>query len=317
MSLIAYHASQEQFSPSDLLNYVQQAEKIGFTAIHSSDHFHPWSTKQGESGFTFSWIAAAMQACSLPFSMVCAPGQRFHPAIVAQAIATIDNLFPGRLTVELGSGEALNESITGEPWPEKPLRNERLLQSKHVISSLLAGKKVNFKGHIVVKNAKLYTLPETSPSLFVAALSDETAEWAGTFADGLLTTVDNDTDVTRSKLELFYKNGGKGKPVHLQYAFCYARTRDQAIEQAFHQWRSNMVGMDELANLPEPEDFDRATEQISREEVAEKMNIITDLDELKHRIEDIRKLQPACIHLHNVSCDQETYLQDMARIFPL
>lgn len=114
MCLISYHASHEQFSPVDLLNYVRQAEAAGFTAIHSSDHFHPWSKRQGESGFTLSWLPVAMQVCRLPFSMVCTPAQRLHPAILAQALATFTSMFPDRLIVELGSGEALNESITGE-----------------------------------------------------------------------------------------------------------------------------------------------------------------------------------------------------------
>src|SRR3712207_2156707 len=107
MTTIAYHASHEQFSPSHLLKLVAAAEQAGFDAIHSSDHFHPWSTRQGHSGFSFAWMGAAMNAVDLPFSQVCAPGQRYHPAIVAQAIATLAEMFPGRLSVELGTGEAI------------------------------------------------------------------------------------------------------------------------------------------------------------------------------------------------------------------
>ncbi len=116
MSIICYHASHEQFAPSHLLKLVQTAQNSGFTGIHSSDHFHPWSKRQGQSGFTLSWIGAAMQAVNLPFSMVCAPGQRLHPAIVAQAIATLSEMFPDRFNVELGSGEAINEAITADQW---------------------------------------------------------------------------------------------------------------------------------------------------------------------------------------------------------
>src|SRR5687767_12848438 len=116
--MIAFHASHEQFAPSRLLKLAQAAEAAGFDAIHSSDHFHPWSVRQGHSGFALSWVAAAMQATTLPCSMVCSPGQRLHPAIVAQAIATIAEMFPSRFSVELGSGEALNEVITGEEWPK-------------------------------------------------------------------------------------------------------------------------------------------------------------------------------------------------------
>src|SRR5688500_14952285 len=143
MALICYHASHEQFAPSHLLKLVVAAEAAGFDGIHSSDHFHPWGRAQGQSGFTFSWIGAALQATSLHFSMVCAPGQRYHPAIVAQAIATLAEMFPGRINFELGSGEAMNEAITGEEWPDKQTRNERLLQSVTIIRRLLKGEKVS------------------------------------------------------------------------------------------------------------------------------------------------------------------------------
>jgi coenzyme F420-dependent glucose-6-phosphate dehydrogenase len=179
VSLICYHASHEQFSPSALLRYAMIAEQNGFTGIHSSDHFHPWSVRQGQSGFTFSWIAAAMQATTLPFSMVCAPGQRYHPAIVAQAIATLGEMFPGRFSIELGTGEALNERITGQGWPSAQLRKERLLESANAIRKLLAGEEVNIKNHIVIEGARLYTLPAICPSLFCAVLTEESAAWAG------------------------------------------------------------------------------------------------------------------------------------------
>lgn len=314
MCLISYHASHEQFSPAELLQYVQIAEDSGFTAIHSSDHFHPWSKRQGESGFTLSWLPVAMVLCGLPFSMVCAPGQRLHPAIVAQAIATIESMFPDRLIMELGSGEALNESITGDPWPEKPIRNERLLQCFEVIRSLIKGEEVDFNGHIKVKKAKLYSLPETVPPLFCAALSEETSRWAGGWADGLLTATDGDIAQTEKKIRQFHENGGAAKPVHLQFSFCYARSWKEAVDQAYDQWRSNMVGLEELANLSNPAQFDEASEKITREQVMENMVIITDIQELKDKITALKALKPSRIHLHNISKNQIEYLEDIRSI---
>src|SRR5688572_24580130 len=148
MTMICYHASHEQFAPSLLLKLAVMAEKAGFSGLHSSDHFHPWSARQGQSGFSFSWIAAALQATSLPCSVVSAPGQRYHPAIVAQAFATLEEMFPGRFSAALGSGEALNESITGDAWPDKEIRNKRLKESAHVIQRLLDGEQVTFDGLI-------------------------------------------------------------------------------------------------------------------------------------------------------------------------
>src|SRR5438874_6590757 len=133
MSVIGYQASHEQFKPSQLLEWAILAEKAGFKAINSSDHFHPWSERQGQSGYAFAWLGAAMQATSLPFGVVCSPGQRNHPAIVAQAAATLNEMFPGRFWVALGSGEAINERITGEKWPAKPERNARLLECAQII----------------------------------------------------------------------------------------------------------------------------------------------------------------------------------------
>ena len=313
MCLISYHASHEQFGPVELLGYVQQAEVAGFTAIHSSDHFHPWSKRQGESGFTLSWLPVAMQVCNLPFSMVCAPGQRLHPAIVAQAFATISLMFPDRLIVELGSGEALNESITGEGWPEKAIRNERLLQCKEVMDALFKGEQVDFNGHIRVHKARLYSRPAKPPPLFCAALSEATAEWAGNWAEGLLTTVDDNLEEAAAKINAFKKQG-ENKPVHLQLSFCYARSWKEAVEQAYEQWRSNIVGLDKLANLSSTEEFDEAGEEITREDIIENMILITDMKDLKQRIEKIKSLQPARIHLHNISKNQTDYLEDIRSI---
>lgn len=133
MATIGYHASHEQFSPSELINYVQEAEEAGFVAGMCSDHFHPWTEQQGESGYAWSWLGAALQATSIPFGVVCAPGQRYHPAIIAQAAATLAELFPDRFWIAVGSCQALNEHITCDPWPLKPDRNARLKESVEVM----------------------------------------------------------------------------------------------------------------------------------------------------------------------------------------
>jgi coenzyme F420-dependent glucose-6-phosphate dehydrogenase len=309
MCKIAYHASQEQFAPSQLLKFVELAEQAGFTAIHSSDHFHPWSLRQAQSGFTFSWIAAAMHATQLPFSMVCAPGQRYHPAIVAQALATLAEMFPGRIDVELGSGEALNEMITGDPWLDKDSRNKRLLECAQIIRRLLNGEEVSFSGLIKVKEAKLYTLPRQLPKLFCAALSAETAAWAGKWADGLLTTSGSKKDMLKKK-EAFENNGGHGKPLLLQLSFSYAHTKKEAEEEAYHQWRTNACSTDELADLYKPEHFDERLKNVSIKDVAEKTNIITSISELAEHINVCRDVGAQRVVLHNVSRKQEIFITD-------
>src|ERR687894_2432757 len=151
MSVVGLHCSHEQIPPSRLLEHAKHAEAAGFGAIMSSDHFSPWSERQGESGFAWSWLAAAMATTSLPFGVVNAPRQRYHPAIIAQAAATLSEMFPGRFWLAVGSGEALNEHITGERWPSKPERNARLLECVKLMRALWKGETVSHHGLVTVE----------------------------------------------------------------------------------------------------------------------------------------------------------------------
>jgi len=175
--MIGYHASHEENGPTDLLRYVQHAEQAGFSAAMCSDHFHPWGEQQGHSAFAWSWLGAAMQATSLSFGTVNAPGQRYHPAVIAQAAATLAYMFPGRFWVAVGSGEALNESITGAAWPLKSQRNARLLECVRVMRALWAGETVTHHGLVTVEEAKLFTRPERPPMIVGAAITPATARW--------------------------------------------------------------------------------------------------------------------------------------------
>lgn len=311
MTSLAYHASHEQFAPSRLLKLVIAAEDAGFEAIHSSDHFHPWSTRQGQSGFSFSWIAAALQATSLPFSMVCAPGQRYHPAIVAQGIATIGEMFPGRFSVELGSGEAINEMITGEPWPGKSERNQRLLECAHIIRDLLHGKQVSFEGLVKVNNAKLYSLPPIIPPLFCAALSEATASWAGEWADGLITTASS-LDEAKSKVEAFRRKA-PGKPVYLQCSFSYHTSKEEALEGAYQQWRSSVLKPEQLSDIGSTEEFDRLVKDVSKDEYASKVQLFNSMPSLIEHIRQFLALDIQRISLHNLNTDHELFISDFKR----
>ena len=148
MTIVGFHASHEQVPPARLLHAVQRAEEVGFDAAMCSDHLAPWSLRQGESGFAWSWLGSALQATRLPFGVVTAPGQRYHPAIAAQAIATLESMYPGRFWAALGSGEAVNEHVTGDPYPPKEERDARLRETVTVIRRLLAGEEVSADGLI-------------------------------------------------------------------------------------------------------------------------------------------------------------------------
>lgn len=310
--MTGYHASHEQFPPSQLLKLVKLAEEAGFECIHSSDHFQPWSISQGESGYSFSWLGAALQATTIPFSMICAPGYRYHPAIVAQAIATLAEMFPGRFHAELGSGEAINEVVTAAEWPSKAKRNERLLQCAGLIRELLQGRSVTLDGQVRTPPIKLYTLPQTAPPLFGAAISKETAAWVGEWGDGLLTTADG-PDATRQKIQAFHDKAGERKPVYVQLAFSYSPSRQHALEGAWEQWKNNMVPRDQLANLSTPEQFSAATKHITIQDVAEKILIFTDVRELMELVAKYKSIGATRVFLHNINRQQEQFIEDYGR----
>jgi coenzyme F420-dependent glucose-6-phosphate dehydrogenase len=313
MTRIAYHASHEQFAPSELLRYCQLAEQAGFQAINSSDHIKPWNDQQGESGFSFAWLGAAMQATRLPFGMVCAPGQRYHPAIVAQAFATLGELFPGRFWAALGSGEAVNEKITGDPWPPKAERNARLLECYQSIKQLLRGETVNIDSHIRMRDAKLYTLPKEEPLLVGAAVTRETAEWMGGWADGII-TVNKPYDELKEFINAFRQAGGERKPMIIKTQLSYAPSKEQAEQEAYEQWKTNILHSSLLADIDSVEDFEKIAANVEPDDLHGSVRISADLDEHRHWIEQDIALGFSTIVLHNVNLRQELFIRDFGKI---
>jgi probable non-F420 flavinoid oxidoreductase len=309
MAIICYHASHEQFSPAELLGWMKPVEAAGFDAVHSSDHCYPWGERQGQSGFSFAWLGAAMHACRLPFGVICAPGPRYHPAVIAQAAATLAEMFPNRFWLELGSGEALNEYITGEPWPAKDVRNKRLYESAQIIKRLLSGETVTHEGAVIIKDAKLYTRPKTVPPIIAAAVTDKTAEWLGSWADGLI-TVHKPLDEMKATVNAFQKGGGKGKPLYLKMQLSYARSYDEALSGALDQWRTNVLPPEKLQDLYLPQHFDAAARDVTSKDI-EKMVFVSD-DPVKYVnwIKQYIALGFEHIILHNVNRQQELFIKD-------
>jgi len=316
MAIISYHASHEQFKPSELLSWVVLAENSGFEGVNSSDHFYPWSERQGESGFSFAWLGAAMQATDLPYGMVCAPGARYHPVVLAQAAATLAEMFPDRFWMALGSGEALNENVTGEPWPDKETRNQRLYESATVIKRLLHGENVSFEGTISVNNARLYTLPRRPPRIIAAAVTEKTAEWLGSWADGLI-TIHKPYQELKAMINAFERGGGKGKKRVLKVQLSYARSREEALSGAYDQWRTNVLSHENLGDFSQPAHFDRAAEKVTPGELEKMVHISPDP---KQHIEWIRQyidMGFENIILHNVNRQQELFIRDFgAKVLP-
>jgi probable non-F420 flavinoid oxidoreductase len=307
--MIGYHASHEQFRPSELLHLVALAQKAGFTSINSSDHYHPWSKRQGQSGFAFAWLGAAMQQTAIPYGIVCSPGQRYHPAIVAQATATLAEMFPERFWIALGSGEALNERITGEKWPIKPERNERLLECATIMRRLFNGETVTHHGRVVVENAKLYTLPSVPPPIFGAAITEETAAWMGSWVDGLI-TVHRPYEELKKVVQAFRDHGGMGKPLYLKVQLSYARTQEEAMEGAYDQWRTNIFESTVLGDMWMVEQFDAMGEFVQRNELMDMVRISADVQQHMDWIKKDMELGFERIILHNVNRQQELFIQD-------
>lgn len=305
---IGFHASHEQFAPSHLLRLVRRAADAGFQAIQSSDHIEPWGSARGESGFAFAWLGAAMQSTDLPFTLVNAPGDRYHPAIVAQAIATLEEMFPGRFSVALGSGEAMNEHVTGNPWPPKQLRNQRLAECVEVIRRLLDGERVTHQGMVRVSEAKVWSLPETPPPLYAAALSPETAGWAGAWADGLI-TVNQPKDRLRAVTDAFRRGGGDGKPLLLQVHLCWADEEDTAAGMALECWRGNMMPGALAQEIRLAEHFDMAAEFIRREDVLQAVEVSSEPGRHADNLAGYAELGFSVINLHQVGRNQEEFIE--------
>ncbi|CAN7621849.1 TIGR03885 family FMN-dependent LLM class oxidoreductase [Neorhizobium sp. LjRoot104] len=312
--LIGYHASHEQFSPSELLEYVQAAERAGFQAVMTSDHLAPWSARQGNSGNNWVWLGAAMAKTNLPFGSLAIPGGwRYHPVVLAHLVATLSEMFPERLRwIALGSGEALNEHAVGRGWPDKTERNERLEAGSDIIRSLLAGATVS-SDHPSLRTdqAKLWSLPEKPPILFGAALTPGTASRLGEWADGLV-TVRKPVHEMKQIIEAFRTTGGGGKPLALQLQVSWAPTVDEARMAAWHEWRNAAVKPDLLAELKTPEEFDAALQDVSPEELDEFIPLITNGRDLLDLIEESAVCGFNEIYIHNVSRDQHGFMGFMA-----
>lgn len=317
MANIGYHASHEQFAPSELLKFVILAEQAGFKAVNCSDHFKPWSERQGHSGFSFAWLGAAMQATKIPFGVVCSPGYRYHPAIVAQAASTLSEMFPERFWMSLGSGEALNESITGEKWPSKQDRNERLKACFDVISRLFSGETVNHNTFVKVENAKLYTLPKKLPLLLGAAVTKQTAAWIGSWANGMI-TVSRPLPEMKAIISAFREGGGDKKPMYLKLQISFAKTEEEALAGAHDQWRTNIFSGTVLADLSTVEQFDAAAEFIVPDQLRKMIHISADIQVIKDHIKQYVDLGFDKIILHNVNRNQQFFISEFGdKILPL
>jgi probable non-F420 flavinoid oxidoreductase len=306
MTRYGFHASHEQISPATLLHDVQHAEAAGFEMAMCSDHFSPWSSRQGHSGYTWAWLGAALATTNLTMGCVSAPGQRYHPAVAAQKIATLAQMFEGRFWVALGSGEASNEHITGDGWPRKEIRDQRLDECVDVIRRMLTGEVVSHDGLVTVDRAKLWDLPQQQPKLIAPVVSVESAARVAAWADGLITIVQPE-DQLRRVIEAYRGAGGRGE-LSLQVHLSWAESEQAAEDLAVDQWRSNVIGAPVAWDTETAEAFDAIGEQVTPEAVRGAVQVSADLGEHRERLAQLASLGFDDLYLHHVGQDQEAFI---------
>lgn len=306
MSRIGFHASHEQISPRQLLSDVQHAEHVGFDMAMCSDHLAPWTPRQGHSGFALSWLGAALATTNLQFGCVHAPGQRYHPAITAQAIATLGQMFPGRFWIALGSGENSNEHVTGDRWPDKETRTRRLEECVSVIRRLLEGDTVTHHGLVDVHEAKIWEEADPMPKLIGPAVSVESAARVAAWADGMV-TLNQPIDTLRRLIDAYRGAGGRG-PISLQVHLSWAPSEDEALAVAHDQWRTNVFG----AGLPwdtwNPAAFDDMARFVPPEAVTDFVRVSADLGQHREWLAAYAALGFDDIYCHHVGQHQQQFL---------
>lgn len=303
---IGFHASHEQISPAQLLADVQHAERAGFEMAMCSDHLAPWSARQGHSGYTWAWLGAALATTGLTLGTVSAPGQRYHPAVQAQKIATLGQMFPGRFWVALGSGENLNEHVTGERWPTKDVRQTRLEECVDVIRRLLDGDEVTHDGLVTVDRARVWERADPAPLLVGPAVSVGSAARVARWADGLV-TVNQPTDTLRRVLAAYRDAGGAGRAA-LQVHLSWAPTAVEAERIAHEQWRSNVFTEPVSWDTPTVEAFDTMSQHVPPAAVREHVRVSSDLGQHRAWLQEYAELGFDDLYLHFVGQEQERFI---------
>ncbi|WP_323173934.1 TIGR03557 family F420-dependent LLM class oxidoreductase [Natrialba sp. PRR66] len=271
MTDIGYKLICEEHGPNELVDYATLAEQSAFEFAMISDHFHPWTSIQGESPFAWNVIGAIAQATTdlrLGTAITC-PIIRYHPAIIAQAAATAGVQLPGRFFLGVGTGEQLSEHILGDRWPEHEIRLEMLREAVDIIRTLWEGTTTSYHGdYYTVENARIYTLPDDLPPIHVAADGPKTAQAAGDIGDGLVAVRPDDTLVDSFETD---ENETADAPRYAELDICYAEDEQEAIETAHEIWPQAALPGKLMWELATPAHFEQATEAVTADEIAERV----------------------------------------------
>ena len=263
---IGYFLSSEEYTPAELIEQARGAERAGFSALWISDHYHPWVDAQGQSPFVWSTIGALSQVCTLPITTaVTCPTVRIHPAVIAQAAATSAVLTGGRFRLGVGTGEALNEHIFGDGWPEADVRLEMLEEAVEIMRRLWKGGFVSHHGkHYTVENARVYTLPEQPVEILVSGFGPKSIEVAARIGDGYVSTMPDGDAVER-----FRSSGGGQRTCQAGFKAAFAASEDEGARIAYEKWPNSGVPGELSQVLPSPKHFEQASQLVTQDMVKE------------------------------------------------
>ncbi len=289
---IGFKLIAEAFDPKEIVRQAVEAERAGFDFVEVSDHYHPWLYSQGHSGHVWSMLAAmAMQTETIGLATgVTCPSFRQHPAIVAQAAATTQILADGRFTLGVGSGERLNEHVTGEPWPNVDVRQARLTEALEIIRLLWSGGYHSFHGRFLqLDDARVYDLPETLPPIAVAIGGARAARIAAEEGDGIFAT-----EPLPELIEAYEGAGGSGAR-YIEVPTAWAPDEAAAAKSAHELFRFGIMGWKVQAELPNPINFEAASAFVTEDDIREAFALGDDADAV---VEQVRSFaQPGFDHL--------------------
>jgi len=310
MVRIGYTLSSEEHPALDLVRNAQRAEEIGLDFVSISDHFHPWVDKQGHSPFVWSvlgGIAATTSRIDVATG-VTAPIMRIHPAVIAQATATIATMLPGRFFFGVGSGEALNEHVTGQHWPQVDVRLEMLEEAVHIIREMWEGGLYSHRGtHFTVENARIYEVPEATPPIIVSGAGQKATELAGRIGDGYWGMGPN-----AELVETFHKAGGDG-PLFAQITCCWAADEESARQTAYEIWPNSGLTGQLAQELALPSYFEAAAEPLTPEQVTGSMPLGPDVDAYVESFQEYAGAGFDHLYFHQVGPDQAGFLSFFER----
>ncbi|HEX5480871.1 MAG TPA: TIGR03557 family F420-dependent LLM class oxidoreductase [Dehalococcoidia bacterium] len=307
MTEFGYALSSEQHPPSELVQYARRAEETGFEFVMISDHYHPWIDRQGHAPFAWAvlgGVASVTKRIRVGTGVTC-PIMRIHPAIIAQAAATVASMMPGRFFLGVGTGENLNEHILGDGWPSIMVRREMLEEAVEVIRELWTGEDVEFYGeYFNVEHARIYDVPDPVPPIYVAAAGKRSAELAGAIGDGFISTGPLSEVVGE-----FESERDERRPKYAEVTVSYDEDEARARKVAHDVWPNAGVPGELSQELPLPRHFEQASRTVTEDEVAK---VVACGPDPERYVQMIRKYEDAGfdhLYLHNVAADQEKFFR--------